>query len=150
MATTPRPATGRKREIEYPTSDGKPMAETEVHRQIMFDAIETLQDRYSDDPNVYVSGNLLLCYEEGSGRKHVSPDVLVAFGVPKLPLRDNYLLWKEGKGPDVVLEITSKTTRREDETKKRLLYRDVLKVPWRATTCRSRLSRAACPAPCSA
>jgi hypothetical protein len=29
----------------------------------------------------------------------------------------------------VVIEITSKTTRREDQRKKRLLYRDVLKLP---------------------
>ena len=50
-------------------------------------------------------------------------------GVPKLPPRDDYLVWKEGKTPDVVIEITSKTTRREDQTKKRALYRDVLKVP---------------------
>jgi hypothetical protein len=49
--------------------------------------------------------------------------------VPKEPQRDHYLLWKEGKGPDVVMEITSKTTRREDQKKKLVLYRDVLKVP---------------------
>ena len=49
-------------------------------------------------------------------------------GVPKLPPRDYYLLWKEGKAPDVVIEITSKTTRREDRTKKWPLYRDFLKV----------------------
>ncbi len=37
--------------------------------------------------------------------------------------------WEEGKAPDVVIEITSKTTRRDDQHKKRLIYRDVLKVP---------------------
>jgi hypothetical protein len=49
--------------------------------------------------------------------------------VPKRPPRDYYLLWKEGKGPDLVIEITSKTTRSEDQNKKRTLYRNVLKVP---------------------
>jgi Uma2 family endonuclease len=127
MATTPR--TSKTRKIDYPTSDGRPMAETDVHRQDMMDLIETLQDRYADDPDVYVSGNLLLFYEEGARRKHVSPDVFLVRGVPKLPPRDHYLLWEEGKAPDVVLEITSKTTRREDRTKKLTLYRDVLKVP---------------------
>jgi Uma2 family endonuclease len=105
------------------------MAETDVHRQIMVDLIETLQDRYANDPDVYVSGNLLLFYQEGDRRKHVSPDVFMVRGVPKLPPRDNYLVWAEGKSPDMVIEITSKTTRREDENKKRVLYRDVLKVP---------------------
>lgn len=112
----------------YPTSDGKPMAETDLHRRIMFELIEMLGERYAGDPNVYVSGNLLLFYEQGNKRKHVSPDVFVVFGVPKLPDRLNYILWDEGKAPDVVIEITSKTTRREDQTKKRELYRDVLRI----------------------
>jgi Uma2 family endonuclease len=122
------PRSRKARPVEYPTSDGKPMAETDLHRQDMVDVIETLQDRYADRPDVYVTGNLLLYYEEGNPRKHVSPDVFVAFGVPKLPPRDYYLLWLEAKPPDVVIEITSKTTRREDQNKKRGLYRDVLKV----------------------
>jgi Uma2 family endonuclease len=104
------------------------MAETDVHRQNMIDLIQTLQDRYVDDPDVYVTGNLLLFYKEGDRRKHVSPDVFMVRGVPKLPLRENYLVWEEGKGPDVVIELTSKTTRREDRDKKLKLYRDVLKV----------------------
>src|SRR3954452_8975828 len=113
MATTPRTSADRK--VDYPTSDGRPMAETDLHRQDMMDLITTLQDRSAVEPNVYVTGNLLLYYEEGNRRKHVSPDVFVAFGVPKEPLRDYYLLWLEPKGPDVVIEITSKTTRREDQ-----------------------------------
>jgi Uma2 family endonuclease len=115
--------------IEYPDSDGKPMAETDLHRQDMVDVIETLMDYFVADPNVYVSGNLLLYYQEGDPEKSVAPDVLVARGVPKLPLRRYYLVWKEKKVPDVVIEITSKKTRREDQTKKKELYRDVMKVP---------------------
>jgi Uma2 family endonuclease len=126
MATIPRASA--QREVDYPTSDGKPMAETDLHRQDMVDVIQTLQDRFAADPNVYISGNLLLFYEEGNRRKHVAPDVFLVRGVSKLPPRDYYLLWKEGKNPDLVIEITSKTTKREDQTKKRGLYRDVLKV----------------------
>ena len=127
MATTRRSAT--KRTVEYPTSDGKPMAETDVHRKDMVDLIATLEDYFAADPRVYVSGNLLLFYEEGNRRKHVAPDVLVVRGVPKLPLRKYYLLWEEGRGPDLVIELTSKTTRREDRDKKLVLYRDRLRVP---------------------
>jgi Uma2 family endonuclease len=127
MATTRRTST--QRAVDYPTSDGRPMAETDIHRQDMMDLIVTLQDLFAADPNVYVTGNLLLYYEEGNRRRHISPDVFVVRGVPKLPLRDYYLLWEEGKAPDVVMEITSKTTRREDQKKKLVLYRDVLKVP---------------------
>ena len=127
MATIPRIRT--KRKVDYPTSDGKPMGETDLHRQDMVDVIATLQRHFAADPNVYVSGNLLLFYEEGNRRKHISPDAFVVKGISKTPPRDYYLLWKEGKSPDVVIEITSKTTRREDQHKKWMLYRDVLKVP---------------------
>jgi Uma2 family endonuclease len=123
------PKPRRTRTVEYPTSDGKPMAETDIHRQDMVDLIATLKDHFAADPNVYISGNLLLFYEEGNRRRHVAPDVFFVRGVPKLPPRKYYLLWEEGKAPDVVIEITSKTTRREDQTKKLVLYRDVLKVP---------------------
>ena len=120
MATVPR-------KIEYPTSDGKPMAETTIHRDAMIDLIQTLQARYADDPMVYVSGNMLMFYEEGNRRKHLSPDVFLVLGIPDT-LRHNYLLWEEGKGPDLVIELTSKSSRREDQEKKRDLYRDVLRV----------------------
>jgi Uma2 family endonuclease len=118
-----------KRTIEYPTSDGKPMAETDIHRDDMGDLIATLNDFFAAEPDVYISGNLLLFYEEGNRHKHVAPDVFLVRGVPKLPPREHYLLWEEGKAPDVVIEITSKTTKKEDQTKKPVLYREVLKVP---------------------
>jgi len=104
------------------------MGETDLHRKDMVDVIETLEDHFAADPDIYVTGNLLLYYERGNRRKHVSPDAFVVFGISKLPPRDYYLLWEEGKPPDVVIEITSKTTRREDQHKKRLIYRDILKV----------------------
>ena len=37
--------------------------------------------------------------------------------------RSSYLLWEEGKAPGFVLEITSRGTRKEDQGKKRELYR---------------------------
>jgi Uma2 family endonuclease len=129
MATAPRTLTDQDQDIDYPTRDGRPMGETDLHRRKMVDLIDMLDDHFAADPNVYVSGDLLVFYERGNKRKHVSPDVFVVRGVPKLPLRDHYLIWREGKAPEVVIEVTSKTTRREDRTKKWILYRDVMKVP---------------------
>lgn len=111
----------------YPTSDGRPMAETDYHRELMVQLIAVLKARYAADPNTYVTGNLLLFYRPNDRRRHISPDCMVVFGVPKMD-RLNYLTWEEGKGPDVVIELTSKTTRREDVETKFELYRDVLKV----------------------
>jgi Uma2 family endonuclease len=126
MATVPRQR--RAREIEYPSGDGKPMAETELHLEDIIDTIQVLKDHFAAQPNIYVCGNLLLYYEEGNPRKHVAPDVLVALDVPKEPPRENYLVWKEGKAPDFVVEITSKSTKQQDKKKKFGIYRDILKV----------------------
>lgn len=112
---------------DYPTSDGRPMAETDFHRILMVELIETLQHRYAADPMVYVSGNLLVFYEEGNKRRHVAPDVFAVRGVPNRK-RLNYRIWVEGKGPEVVIELTSKTTKAEDVKKKFALYRDRLGV----------------------
>jgi Uma2 family endonuclease len=115
------------REVDYPTGDGKPMAESDVHRDDMVDLIQMLKDHFADLSDVYISGNLLMFYVEGDRRKHISPDVFVVRGVEKKD-RDHYLIWKEGKAPDLVIEITSKSTRREDQRKKKELYRTILKV----------------------
>jgi len=113
---------------DYPTSDGRPMAETDRHRELMWELIKALQDRYAADPLVYVSGNLLLFYVPGDRLRHLSPDVFVVRGVPKRE-RLNYLTWEEGKGPDVVIELTSSSTRHEDVDDKYQLYQNTLRVP---------------------
>lgn len=107
--------------IYYPERDGKPMAETDLHRDEMVRLITTLQAAFADRPDVYVSGNLLLYYEEGNPRRSVAPDVFVVFGIRK-HRREIYKLWEEGAPPAVVIEVTSKTTRREDLVTKRALY----------------------------
>lgn len=108
------------RHIEYPTSDGQPMAETTLHRIVMSDMIEGLERRYADVPDAWAGGNLFLCYREGDPTAAVAPDVLLARGVGKRH-RDNYLLWEE-KPPVLIFEITSRSTRREDTGRKRDLY----------------------------
>ncbi|HEV2948425.1 MAG TPA: Uma2 family endonuclease [Gemmataceae bacterium] len=116
-----------RKTISYPTSDGKPMAETDWHRILMIDLIQTLDGWFAKDSNAYVSGNLLMFYVEGDRRRHLSPDVFFAKGVTKRK-RLYYLVWEEKKGPDLVIELTSKSTRNEDLKKKFHLYQDVLKV----------------------
>ncbi len=111
----------------YPESDGKPMAETDWHRKLMTLLIQMLEAFFAGQ-RVYVSGNLLVFYEPGNRRRHVSPDVFVVRGVENHE-RPNYLIWEERRGPEVVIELTSSTTKREDQGKKLRLYRDTLRVP---------------------
>jgi Uma2 family endonuclease len=111
-------------EIYYPETDGEPMAESDFQRNPLIYAVKALDIYFAKQPDVYVSGNLLLYYVEGNPKKAVAPDVFVVFGVPK-HLRPIYKVWEEGKGPDVVIEITSKTTRKRDEEDKPTIYRDM-------------------------
>ena len=113
--------------IVYPESDGEPMAETDVHRDLMTDSIQTLKHYYRNENDVYVSGNLFMYYVEGDPRKCVSPDVFVVFGVEK-KRRRTYLTWEEGRTPDFVLEVASPKTFSNDMKEKKALYASVLAV----------------------
>jgi Uma2 family endonuclease len=97
------------------------MAETDLHRDDMVYLIEALKAYFRADRQVYVAGNLFIYYEQGYPHRRVAPDVFVVFGVPR-HRRRIYQLWAEGKGPDVVFEISSRRTRRDDLQEKRLLY----------------------------
>ncbi len=95
--------------IFYPDTDGKPMAASDRHRRILFRTIETLEAHYAQQPDVYVSGDILMYYVKGDPHQVISPDVLVSFGLEKKE-RLTYLVWVEGKLPDFVMEFSSKTT----------------------------------------
>ena len=99
--------------IFYPDTDGKPMAASDRHRRILFHTIETLETHYAQQPDVYVSGDILMYYVEGDPTQVIAPDVLVSFGLEKKE-RLTYLAWVEGKLPDFVMEFSSKTTYNED------------------------------------
>jgi Uma2 family endonuclease len=114
-------------EIEYPETDGLPMAETDLHRKIMTYVIERLSARYADRKDVYVTGNLLVYYEEGQLGISLAPDCMVLFGVPPGDRRV-FKTWEEGAFPSVVFEITSKSTQFEDMFKKLRIYERVWKV----------------------
>jgi len=118
---------GSRGDRAYPMHDGRPLGETDYHRQVIIDLIGALKIHFAGQP-VYVSGNLLLFYEPGNKRRHVSPDVLVTRGLPPGP-RLNDLVWQEGKPPDLVIEVTSKTTRHAVLRRKFLVYQDKVRVP---------------------
>ena len=107
--------------IDYPDSDGLPMAENESQFWPILYVGSALDRYYQGREDVYVVGNLLLYYQQGDGGKSVSPDLMVVFGASK-HIRSSYRLWEEPKAPDFVLEIASESTYRSDGGEKRDLY----------------------------
>ena len=112
--------------VDYPDSDGLPMAENESQFWPILYVGSALDRYYQDREDVYVVGNLLLYYQQGNPQegdfgKSVSPDLMVVFGASKR-VRSSYRLWEEQKAPDFVLEIASEGTFRADRGEKRDIY----------------------------
>jgi Uma2 family endonuclease len=108
------------KEVHYPESDGRPMGETDLHRDAMIRTIELLKHHFRGQ-KVYVSGDLLVYYEQGNPKKFVIPDAFVV--KDREPRRRRiWKIWVEGKGPDVVIETTSRKTKRKDLMDKPAVY----------------------------
>ena len=108
--------------IDYPDSDGQPMADnTQQFRWIVL-IKENLELLFANDSKVFVAGDLLWYPVEGSPEIRVAPDVMVAFDRPKGD-RGSYKQWLEGNiAPQVVFEILSPGNRLKEMTKKLQFY----------------------------
>lgn len=107
--------------IEYPESDGKPMGETDLHRDWMVRILEILRQRYRNQ-NVYIASDLLVYYEEGNPSKFIVPDDFIVLDCNP-GRRRTFKTWVEKRVPDVVFEVTSSSSRRKDTVKKPLIYK---------------------------
>src|SRR5262245_20023134 len=102
--TTP---TTSEPEIQYPDTDGKPMAENTLQFQWIVTLQGNLDGMYRNDPNVFVAGDLLWYPVEGHPEITTAPDAMVVFGRPK-GYRGSYMQWREGNiAPQVVFEVLS-------------------------------------------
>jgi Uma2 family endonuclease len=97
------------------------VAESDFQLHPLLYAVTTLRTYFQERADVYVAGNMFIYYEEGNPEAVVAPDVFVVLGTAKRD-RASYMLWEEPKGPDFVLEITSRSTRTKDQGPKRGTY----------------------------
>ena len=111
--------------LDSPLEDFEPMPEGDKQRRNLSYATEALKLWFEKLPDVYVSGNLFIRYEEDGAEKRLAPDIFVVFGTSKED-RVSYTVWEEdGKIPDFVLEITSKGTVTKDRKENPLIYGDL-------------------------
>ncbi len=114
---------------ELPYDDGVPM-ETWRHKCQM-DLLITLTETWLQQrPDGFVSGNMFLYYslEQSRSQDFKGPDYFVVLGVPKGE-RKSWVIWEQGKGPDVVIELLSPSTAQYDKTTKKQLYEQIIRVP---------------------
>lgn len=107
-------------DVEYPETDGMPIGETDIHRNWMIRLYDILAQRYRGQ-RVYVGSDLLLYYAEGQPYRFVVPDVFVVLDCDPGPRR-TFKTWEEDCAPDVVFEITSRSTKGEDRVFKPQAY----------------------------
>jgi Uma2 family endonuclease len=109
--------------IHYPSGDGQPVAETFAHLYAILMTIEVLR-LYLQRQQATVLGNQFLYYEQDNPSKRVAPDVFVIFDVEPGG-RDNYKIWEEGSVPSIAFEMTSPSTKKEDDGSKKQLYAQI-------------------------
>ena len=113
---------------DLPSTDGLPMPESMFQDQTMGYTSFALRRFFKGRrPGVCVASDLLV-YDDGRPATDgpvrpvwVSPDIMVAMGVGDR-MRDSYVIWREGKAPEFVMEVASESTWRRDRDEKPALY----------------------------
>lgn len=103
-----------KAELDYPTGDGQPMAETGIHVMAIIWLHQALEDFFRDQPEVYIASDQFWYWEEGNPNAVVAPDVMVVPGVGNR-VRPCFFAWQENAAvPAAVFEMASKSTWKDD------------------------------------
>ena len=112
----------RTQKIIYPESDGKPMADNTVQFRWIMIIFYNLEWLFTNNPNVFIAGDLLWYPLEGQTKKCQAPDVMAVFGRPKGD-RGSYQQWEEENiAPQVVFEIRSPSNKQTDLDNKLVFY----------------------------
>jgi Uma2 family endonuclease len=114
---------------QLPCDDGIPM-ETQRHKMQMDLLLDVLTPWLANRLDGYVSGNMFIYFssEQLRNQDFRGPDFFAVLGVPKKE-RKSWVVWEEGKAPDVVIELLSESTNSLDKTMKKQIYQDRLRVP---------------------
>lgn len=116
-------------QYELPCDDGVPM-ETQRHKLQMDMLIDTLSPWLAERDDGYVAGNMFVYFSlaQIKTQDFRGPDFFAVLGVPKKE-RLSWVVWEEGKAPDVVIELLSESTAAQDKNEKKLIYQNQMRVP---------------------
>ncbi|MFN6516475.1 MAG: Uma2 family endonuclease [Nostoc sp. CreGUA01] len=116
-------------QAELPYDDGVPM-ESARHKVQMDLLIDGLIPWLSHREDGFVGGNMFVYYSLAQLRNQDfrGPDFFVVLGVPQGE-RKSWVVWEEGKAPDVVIELLSESTAAADKNEKKLIYQNQMRVP---------------------
>ncbi|MBK1988270.1 Uma2 family endonuclease [Sphaerospermopsis aphanizomenoides BCCUSP55] len=115
-------------QAELPCDDSIPI-ETQRHKFQMDLLIDTIQPWLDQRTDGYVGGNMFVYYSlaQLKNQNFRGPDFFAVLDVPKTE-RLSWVVWEEGKSPDVVIELLSESTAKNDKNEKKLIYQNQMRV----------------------
>src|SRR5262245_6743031 len=130
---TPPPESGeRSRDLDPGPLSHEPQMETHIHMMQVVYLLTSLMWLWRDRSDYFASGNLSIYYPAVSARtgrtvRHKlafrGPDFFVVLGAKPKPVRNSWVVENEdGKYPDVIVEVLSRSTRANDRGKKKAIY----------------------------
>jgi len=116
-------------ENELPCDDGIPM-ETQRHKMQMDLLLDVLYPWLEKRDNGYIGGNMFIYYSAAQlkNQDFKGPDFFAVLNVSKIE-RKSWVVWEEGKAPDVIIELLSESTANIDKTEKKEVYQNQMRVP---------------------
>ncbi len=125
--TIPKPPSG----ADLPAEDGIPLDSNWQRAQIDL-LIELIGLYWAERTDFYVGGNMFIYFSPNRLKNEDvrGPDFFVVKGVDKFRVRRSWVVWEEqGRYPDIIIELISPSTQKEDEGRKKLLYENTFRTP---------------------
>jgi Uma2 family endonuclease len=109
----------------------EPPLETYLHLQQMLLLMQCLNWWWRERQDFFCAGNLTIYYSpyQRKSSDFRGPDFFVVLGTERKP-RKSWVVWEEeGKYPNLIVEILSKSTAATDRGEKKQLYQDNFRTP---------------------
>ncbi|GMU54349.1 MAG: hypothetical protein AMXMBFR33_34950 [Candidatus Xenobia bacterium] len=100
------------------------VTESDSHFAAITYLLGALRQHLADRPADWAFANMFVYDQPGNRARKVSPDVFVAFGCGH-HTRRVFRTWVDGGPPVAVFEVTSRSSRRTDQTTKRVRYAEM-------------------------
>ena len=116
--------------LDYNPDEKEPLPDSMYQDPILQELLPILSTRYAGSGRSrenFLGSNTIVCYDPSNLNRRVMPDCYLALGVDVEAIRRRkiYLPWEVGKPPDLVLEVGSESTGREDLGRKRGIYAQI-------------------------
>ncbi|MCS6773112.1 MAG: Uma2 family endonuclease [Anaerolineae bacterium] len=115
--------------LELPEEDGEPL-ENQWHYLQAALLRESIAQLWHDRTDYFIGVNMFVFYSLAQARSldFRGPDLFVVRGVDGTRARKRWVVWEEERRPELVVELLSPRTRKEDLGRKKAIYEQALGV----------------------